>query len=144
MVSLNVTEFTGNSSIVNVCSNQLSSSSGTVSCIVPTSFDNTTIIVTVSKNGAFVGQAFFRILSTSPEDTFGGTGFVIILIMIIILPLMVVVEKAAVVIFALIGFIMAAILGIYSGGSIIGWGSSIMWLVIASSIILWKISKVKE
>lgn len=143
LVSLNVTEFTGSSSIVPVCSNSLSSSSGVVTCTVPTSFSNTTIIAQVYKDGQFIAEAFFTIAGQTPEEIFGGTGFIILLIMVITLPLMVIVERMAVVIFAMLGFIMAAVLSIYSGGSVIGWGSSIMWLVIAGSILIWKIGKTK-
>ena len=135
-VSLNATKFDalGNSTI---CSSQLTSSSGTIQCTVPDSFGNVSILTEVYKDGNLIKYQFFQI-EESATDIFGLDGIIFLLILIISLPLMAMGSKIVMLVSGFLAFIIAALLNIYQGGSFIGIGSTIIWGIIAISIIIWK------
>lgn len=140
-MDLNVTEISD--VLTDVCSNSLITSSGTLTCTVPSSFGNTTLRGQLFKDGTFVGEIFVTISDFSPADNFGTTGIILLLIAYITLPMMFITERIGVVIFAIVGFIFAGILGIYSSGAIFGVGSTILWFIVAGGIIIYKISRRK-
>ena len=80
-------------------------------------------------------------IAVSPEETFGGTVYIILLLMMITLPLMFITSAIGVVIGAILGLIMAALLNVFAAGTWIGLGSTIVWLIIAGGIIIWKIAE---
>ncbi len=137
-VELNVTKLDalGNNT---ACTQSVTSSSGTLSCIVPQGFGNTSLQVQVWKDGNFAGDSFFAILQDA-ADTFGGTGIVLVLLMIMSLALMALSSGVATIILAMIGFIMAAALNLVEGGSLFGTTSTIIFLLVGGGIIIWKIS----
>jgi len=48
-------------------------------------------------------------------------------------------SKSGIIVSSIIGFIAAAYMGIIEGG-VLGIGSSIIWLVVAGVILLWKLN----
>lgn len=140
-ISLNVTTLQG----IKVCSNQLTSSAGTLSCSVA-SVQNQTVVATLIKVGSinFIGQAFYHISDFVSGDTFGASGVILALIMFITLPLMAITDRIMMIVFAMLGMIIAIILGLIAGGSIIGLGSTVMWFVIAGVILIWKIGRIQK
>ena len=61
--------------------------------------------------------------------------------MIITIPLMLTTSTIRVVLGIFVGLIMAVLLSLYTKGSLIGITSTIMWIIIAGGIIIWKIAK---
>ncbi len=123
-----------------VCSDQLISSGGTLTCTIPDSFGNVTVITTLSKDGTTLETRTFTI-SQDARDYFGQDVAVFLIIMLITIPLMLVSSLIGVVFGVSIGFIMSIGLMISTQASILGTTSSLIWLMLAGGIIIWKISK---
>jgi len=122
-----------------VCSDKLTSSSGTLTCTIPDSYGNVSIITKVYMDEVLITQAHFKIFPDR-DDYFGGTGIIFLLILVIILPLMFITSTIGVVIGSILGIIIAGALVIYTG-SWFGVGSALMWLIITGAIIIWKINE---
>ncbi len=140
LVSLNTTLFDhfGNTT---VCSDSLTSSAGTLSCVVPASFGNTTIQAVLLKDNVFVDVAYFTIRADA-ADTFGVTGILFMFLLYITIPLMLISSGVGIIIGGIVGLIMAALLTLYNPGSgILGRGSTILWFIIAGAILVWKINQ---
>lgn len=123
----------------NVCSDSLTSSSGSLTCNIPTSFGNVTVISDLFSNGRLVTSRIYTI-SVDMKEVFGGNYIVMVLIMVMTIPLMFITSTGGVVIGLILGLAMAMLL-LMGGSSFIGITSSIMWLVISSGIILWRVTK---
>jgi len=141
-IGLNSTKFDrfGNNT---VCNKELTTSSGTINCIIPESFGNVTVITKLFKNGKVVTTKIFSI-SEDASDIFGMDGIIYLMLMVIVLPFMFIASTIGMVIAVIIGLIAAALLNIYTGGNIIGAGSTIIWIIVAGGIIIWKISQEGE
>jgi len=135
---LNTTKFDrfGNET---VCSDDLTSSSGTLTCVVPASFGNLTVVSKLYNDGVLVTT---RTYSINPEagDYFGTDVLVMVLILMITIPLMFVTSPIGVIIGVILGLIMAGALLILKG-SILGTVSAIIWAILAGGIIIWKIAR---
>ncbi len=138
-VILNVTQWDAylNNSI---CTETLTSSAGTMVCNIPLTATNSTYYVKVTEDGNFVVQSSFG-LSPNAFDNFGYTGIIMVGILFLTLVLMAVPSGAiATLVFGVIGLIFASILTLFQGGSVIGVGAPLMWLIIAIVIIIVKIA----
>ena len=137
-VIINTTKFDrfGNET---VCSDELTSSSGTLTCTIPVIFGNVSVISKLYSDGNLVTT---RLFSISPYSTnyFGTDGVVMVIILLLTLPLMFITSTIGVIIGAISGLIMAALLMIFKSGSGIGTTSAIVWAIIAGAIIIWKIA----
>ena len=134
-VSLNTTQYDrfGNTTI---CSDQLTTSSGTLTCLIPESFGNITVISKLFNNGELVTMNTFTI---DDPDLFGADGIILGLILLITLPLMAITSTVGVAIFAIVGLIAVSLLQLFDAGSILGPGAAILWIIIAGVIIIFKI-----
>ncbi|KKL68885.1 hypothetical protein LCGC14_2120540, partial [marine sediment metagenome] len=139
-VLLNTTKYDrwGNDTI---CTDSLTSSSGTLTCNIPNSFGNVTMVSQLFADGQFITQRVFSIIP-SPEDIFGvGTAGVLALILVITIPLMLTGSAITIIIGVIVGLIVASMLTLYYGGTLFGPASSIIWIIIAGGILIWKISQ---
>ncbi len=138
-VSLNTTKYDmfGN---VTVCSDILTSSSGTLTCVVPDSFGNITIVSSLFVNSdlTLIARRIFNILP-SFEDRGGVENYAMFLILMLTLPMMLISSTMGIVFGIMLGFIMGALLMLYDEPSIMSTTSVIMWVIIAGGIIIWKI-----
>ena len=138
-MDLNVTKW---DSYVNdtFCAETQTSSGGTLTCTVPATYKNMTYFVDVYKDGDFVAQRFFD-LSPDAMDTFGNTGIILSALIYLTAVLMAVSGGGiSVLVFAVIGVIVASALALFNGGGVIGVGSAILWFIVAIVIIIAKIS----
>ena len=142
LVSINTTKFDrfGNTSI---CTDSLESSAGTLTCVVPGAYGNVTVVSRLYSDGVLVTTNTFY-AGDSPTVNFGRNGYVFLLIMMLSIPLMFITSTIGVVIGVFLGLIMGALLLIYTGGSIIGIGSTLIWVFVAGAIIIWKINHTEE
>ena len=142
LVSINTTKFDrfGNTSI---CTDSLESSAGTLTCVVPGAYGNVTVVAKLYSDGELVTTNTFY-AGDSPTVNFGRNGYVFLLIMMLSIPLMFITSTIGVVIGVFLGLIMGALLLIYTGGSIIGIGSTLIWVFVAGAIIIWKINHTEE
>lgn len=138
-VSLNSTLF-NNFGNTTVCSDILTSSSGTLTCIIPESYGNATVIASLYKGSDLVAQRTFSIIR-SAESIFGGGRVIMIFILIITLAALGLSISAPVTLsLYVVGIIIAGVLNLYEGGTLFGLGSTVLWLVIATGILIWKMS----
>ena len=138
-VFINATKFDtlGNTTI---CSDTLTSTSGTLTCTVPATFGNTTVKTNIYVNGNYLTTKIDT-FGENPNEIFGYTGIVLLVVMFGMLPFFFIASPIGMIIAAMMSIIAAAILNIYTGGGIIGVGSTALWFVVAGLIILWKIVK---
>ncbi len=122
-----------------ICTDSLMSSSGTLTCDIDSSFGNITMITRLFSDNVLITQRTFRII-VDPQEIFGESAAILVLILVITIPLMLVSSTIGVVVGVIIGLVMATMLTLFSAGEWFGIGSSIMWLVIAGAIIIYKIS----
>jgi hypothetical protein len=134
-VQLNVTKFDsyGNNTI---CSPTLSSSSGTLSCSIPTSTGNVSIFYKFYKDGRLISTSTYN-LDVTPTQVYGAGRIILVIILFITLVGLGLGSKEGAIISAFIGLVLATILNVYSTG-FVGAGATILWFLIAGGIILYK------
>lgn len=138
-VKLNITKYDSFQN-TSICSKSLTTSSGSITCDVPVSFGNITTINEVYSDGAFVGYQLFT-FSELTEVIFGMSRILLMVMLFITLVFMMIGSPIAMVFGALLGIISGSLLSIIDGGSFIGTGAAVMWLVVAGAIMIWKLSR---
>lgn len=123
-----------------ICDDIVVSSSGTLTCAIPSSYGNITVWGKVYMDDEMITQATYTIFPDR-EDYFGGTAIIMLLIMVIVIPLMFITSTIGTVIGGLLAILMAGALMIYTGYSFYGIGSAFLFLIITAGIIIWKISE---
>lgn len=133
---INGTQFKAGATI-NLCSDTLYGSSGTLSCVIPASYGNISVLIELYKDDELITQQIYSI-TPEPEDYFGYDGYVFVLILVITLPLMFTPSYIGVVFGIIIGLIAGSVFMLFSGGSLFGGASIIIWGIIAGGILVWK------
>jgi len=133
-VSLNTTKFDrfGNDT---VCSDQLTSSSGTLTCSVAQSYGNLTMTSYLYSNGELITTKTYTI-EKDPSDIFGNAGIIMVFILLITLPLMFTTSKIGMILGVFLGLIMSGLLLIIDTGSIFAETTAIIWFIIAGGNII--------
>ena len=91
-------------------------------------------------SGSKLVKTYIFTIAEDAFDTFGYAGIIMLLVMILTIPMIFISSTIGIIIGVMVGLMMAAMLNIYSGGGIIGGGSTILWAIIAGGIIIWKIA----
>jgi hypothetical protein len=139
-IELNVTLFDnlGNRS---VCYDNLIAAGGELICAVPGSFGNSTIIASLYKDGAKVGQSIITI-KENPSDIYGSNLiFIAIFGVLVIFGIMIVDNPMISGIILIIGVIFMIALNILASPSIVGVGATVLWFIVAIVLLLIKGSK---
>lgn len=123
-----------------VCSDSLTSSSGTLTCTVPNSFGNSSVLYQVFNSETLVGQSVFSTQLT-PAEIFGGTRIILVIILFSTVSLMALTSGPATLFLAFMAMVMASLLNLFIGGSLIGETSILLWFAIAIGILLFKMSR---
>ena len=126
-----------------VCSDSLTTSSGTLTCTIPSSYGNETIISTIYINNKFVVQKFVT-LSQDRREVFGYTGYILAFVLIVTMSLMFISSPIGTIIGSIMGMVVLGMMWLLEGGTILSATSTIMWLIVASVIIIWRISQIQE
>jgi len=129
-VELNVTLY-DTLGTTEVCSDSLLASGGTLSCTVPDSFGNSTVIASLYKDGSFKGRGILR-LSTKPSDIYGSN---IILIAMLVFLVFVGIGASSdnpyfMGIVLIIGSIVLIGLNLIYSPTLIGIGATVLWFII--------------
>ncbi|MAG26666.1 hypothetical protein CMI47_14085 [Candidatus Pacearchaeota archaeon] len=141
-VSLNATLFDGLGNR-SVCDDILTSSSGTLTCAVPSTFGNGSVVVTIEKDGVKVGGGTTS-LAQSSVDVYGSNlAFLSIFILLTLIGIGISSSPMITGVFIAIGIILNITLNLMDTGvnSFIGAGATILWLFIAIVIVLIKGAK---
>jgi hypothetical protein len=135
-ILMNVTKTT-NMDNDTICSQSVTLSSGSITCTIPASYYNATYTARVYKDGSFLG---WRIYSDAPtsDSTFGRTGVFLTAIAYLMLSFMGIASATASIVLGIIGLIAMSSMNLIDGGSAFGVGSTILWLIIAGAILIWK------
>ncbi len=126
-----------------VCSNTLTTASGTLQCIIPESFENITVVSELSVAGNIISTSSYTI-SLTANEVFGSNATILLLIMMLILPMMLISSTIGVIIGIIIGLVLGALFTLYNLDSVIGPVSSLLWIIIAGGILIWKIISRRE
>lgn len=135
-ILMNVTKTT---SLVNetICSQSTTTSAGSVVCTIPASYYNATYTARVYKDGSFIG---LRPYSDEPSsnETFGRTGVFLTALAYLMLAFMGISSPIASIVLGILALISMTAMNLLDGGSAFGIGSTILWLIIAGCILIYK------
>ena len=137
VTTLNATLFNafGNTTI---CSDSLDSAGGTLSCTVPTSYQNSTVIIKINSGGEEKRRAILR-LDSEPSEIYGTSlMFLGLMIIVLIIGMSITDNPTMLGIMLIVGVIVLTVLNITSSVGWIGAGATILWFIIAVIIILIK------
>lgn len=124
-----------------VCSEPITSASGTLQCIVPSNFGNATIIAKISKDGVLQGQGTIKI-DQQASDLFGANLMFLTLFLYMTLVGVAISNNPMITgIFLMIGAILGVSLNMVDSTGFIGAGATVLWLFIAVIIVLIKGAK---
>lgn len=121
-----------------VCTDSLTSTSGTLTCTVPSNFGNATILAKIYRNGNLQAQGQVK-LDQLPSDIY--SGILVILGMFLIMILIGVGlsdNPVFTVIFLLVGVILLTALNLIANNGFIGGTATILFLIVAIILILIK------
>jgi len=121
-----------------VCSDSLFAAGGTLSCVVPESFGNSTIYAAITYDDVIRREGFIS-QNMSPKDQFGGILiFASIIMLMFIFGIGVSDNPAVTGIFLILGSILLVGLNLVYTTSIFGAGATMLWFVIAVLIVIIK------
>lgn len=137
-IKVNITKFDafGN---VSLCFNQQTASSGTINCVIPTNVGNVTGLarVLVGEDLLFQQIIYLPDMSVFPDQS----RYLLAIILILVLPLMAFTGPEMMLVFYLIGMVIASSLALISFGGLIGPLSAFLWFVVATGVLIWKINR---
>lgn len=136
LISLNGTFLTNNTQI---CSQQVTSSSGTLNCVVSESYGNTTMLFTLYKTGSNIASRVTNFLNSPTQ----GRGFGVLLAIVLYCTCVFFFSEdpKIMLIGGVLGLIVAGALNLYVGGSVIGYGSTLLWFIVSVVIVLVRMDK---
>ena len=121
-----------------ICSDTLTSNIGTLSCIVPNSFGNSTVRATLTKDGEFVSFGNIK-LDQNPSDIYGTSlVFLGLFIMLTLIGASVSDNPIFTIISFMVGVILLFALNLVANNGFIGGTASILWLIVAIIILIIK------
>lgn len=121
-----------------VCNNTLSSSAGTLSCTVPNSIGNSSLQLFIYSNDELV----FTELASLDITTYNEEGYFYFFLLLILVIMFFLEDKSALIIATGATFVVSAVLKLIQG-NVIGVGASLIFLIVAIIIIVWKENKNK-
>lgn len=130
----------GNTSI---CSTTLTSSSGTLTCIIPAQYYNNTAMVKVYVDGQLYSTALFDI-SISKSALVNSSRYLLAFLLLVTLPLLGIASGPLTIVLFIVGLITAVGLSLIDTGGLLGTLSAVGWFVIAGGVLIWKATKRRE
>lgn len=123
-----------------VCSKQLISSGGTLTCTVPSNFGNGSVIVQLYKDDVKQGDGVIG-LWDDPPDIFGANQVFLLLFLFLTLIGVGISDSPIITVISLLfGIILAIGLNLIriggSGGGFVGAGATVLWIIIAIAIVI--------
>ena len=137
IISLNVTQLDNTMDNV-ACSVQSSTTtSGTLSCNIPASFNNKTLVAQVFKDGIMIQQEV-RTIGNKVSQEFGGNSLILILALLLTLPFFFAHSTIMISLGMILALIMSSAL-FFTGGVSIGTVSSLTYGIIVIVIVIIKL-----
>lgn len=137
-VQMNVTKW---DSYLNesICSTTLTSSSGSILCNVDGTYGNVTTQIKIFIDGDLKIIQFYN-FQPDPEDAFGPEVYVLVFLVFLTIPFLAISSPVGVIVVSIVAVIFLVLINFLSAGGIIGTSSTIMYLIIAGGIIVWKMT----
>jgi len=121
-----------------VCNEAVTTSSGTLSCVVASTFGNATAIAQIYKDGKFISQGTIN-LSQEPEDIYGvSLVFLGVFLLLTIIGAGISDDPIFTSMFLIIGVILLFALNLVDHSGFIGKGASLLWGIIAIILVVIK------
>lgn len=135
--SLNVSRFDnyGNQSL---CNSQLTAPSGTVTCTIPATFANGTMIAKIYVDGNYVAS-YYQEVRDSGSTIFGNYRILLAVLLLATLPLISLASAGGMIAMFIVGGLICTTLFIIDGS--FAPGATIVWLIIAGGTLLYKMSR---
>lgn len=137
---LNVTQY-GTNGATSVCTDTLVTASGTLTCTIPSQYENSTIVVELSRDGDLVGRAVIT-LNAEPDEIYGNSRvFLALVAFLLIITIGVVDHPAIQVVLMIIGTVILVAANLMNSGpasSLIGSGATALFFIVALILILVK------
>ena len=121
-----------------ICNASSYGTSGTINCLIPALYRNTTIISRSSSDGTFIANSFF---SLGGFTDYFGIDLYIEVFMFTTLVLMFLANPVIIVIGAMLGIMLAIILLWMSSGALGAIVATIIYFVVAGFIIVWQLGR---
>lgn len=131
----NKTDILGNTS---ACDNSLTSSSGTLSCTIPTALGNSSISIYVYVDNELIFQDFISLDSAG----YGDEGIFFVFLIVLALAIIFSESKSLMLVGGAVGLMAGVGLSLMQG-RILGVTSSIIWILVVIGVALWKLNKSK-
>lgn len=136
-VLLNVT-LNDNFGNTTICTDSVTSSSGTITCNIPAGFGNTSVVADIYYNGRSIGQTVINI-NVDPSLIYVGSRVLIGLIMVLsVVGISLVGIPIITGFFLIISLILLVTLNIVASTGIIGASATILWFIIAVILVIFK------
>lgn len=126
-----------------VCSDSIASSSGTLTCVVPSNFGNGSVVAKLSKDGVLLRSVMID-LQSNPKDTYGASIIFLSIFLLLTLAGIGLGSNPMVSgIFLVIGMVLLLGFNMVTGNvsNAVGLSAGIMWLILAIIIVLIKGAK---
>lgn len=120
-----------------ICSESTTTSAGSVVCAIPLAYQNATYLARVYMDGEILG---FRTYTDelSAKETFGDTGIFLTALGYLMLAFMGISSPTASIVLGIIGLMAMGGMTLIDGMSAFGVGATLLWLIIAGAILIWK------
>lgn len=124
-----------------VCTDTLTSNSGTLSCVIPSNFGNSTVIAKLYKDSSLISQGQIKI-DQQPADIYGSVLVVLALfVMLTLIGAGMSDNPVFTVIFFMVGVIILFALNLVANNGFIGSTATILFLIVAIIIVIIKGAK---
>ena len=121
---------------ISLCNNTVTSSSGSLSCEIPSNIDETNIFIQVFVDGVLAVANTVKLSSSG----FGNIGYIVWFILSLALMIMLGDDKTRLLISLVISYIGAIALGL-SDGTLIGNASTGVWIIVSTIVGIYKLNK---
>ena len=123
-----------------VCYDSEYAITGTLTCVIPSSYGNSSFIANIYKNGERVGTQGYSI-TIDPKGIYGTDGYFIAFLLILTFPLLLIGSPIMMIFGVVLGFILSILLVLINGGTWMTAGSVITWVIISGLILIWQLTK---
>ena len=138
-VTLNITALGVKENNTLICSDTLTTSSGTLSCIIPPSYYNTTLATRLIANGEVIKTEIHTIPYNIKQYIGKGNALFFNIFLFLTIVFMFAYSTIGLIIGVIIGFIISGIMFATIGGNLLTGSSVLVWVIITGGIILYKI-----
>ena len=141
--TINVTIFNYPNLNETICSEVLSSSSGTISCTIPPAYYNNSALAVITIDGEEYSSSIFQIILDSFSEV-SSMKFFLAFLMIVSIPFLAMTSGPMMLLLFIIGLVASVSLGLLDLGGFIGPFSAFLWILVATIILMVKASERRQ